>query len=137
MNILLMINMYIKYVYYLLGLILFVTLIVLFKNIKYLGKTIEQINETTSCVKQGINDANDKIDKIKYTLEHSVPLFAFMFFVLIVLIAAIKDYRNTKSTKRSFTKSTIKEYKTISNKYKLKHTRNYSRKFIKGLIKLA
>lgn len=137
MSTLVLINSYIKYAYYLLGLIFVICFIVLMKNAKFLAKAIEEINNSTSNVKQDINEINEKIDKIKYTLEHSVPLFAFIFFAIIVIKAAIKDYRNTKLSRRNFAKSTIKEYKAISSKYKLKHAKNFSRKFIKEIIKLA
>lgn len=137
MSILLLINSYIKYVYYLLVFVLFICFIILIKNVKPLTKTIEELNASTDKVKQGVSDINEKINKIEYTLEHSVPLFVFIFFAFIVIIAAIKDYRNTKITKRSFAKSTIKGYKAISNKYQLKHAKNFTRRFIKNAIKLA
>lgn len=137
MDALVLINLYIKYVYYLLGLILLICLIVLAKNINLLTKTAKTLNVATDGVKQGIDEINEKLDKVQYTLEHSVPLFAFMFIAFIVIKAAIKDCRNSKFTNRNFVKSTVEEYRTISRKNKFKYARKYSTKFISKIIKMA
>ncbi|MDO5440628.1 MAG: hypothetical protein Q4F12_03735 [Erysipelotrichaceae bacterium] len=137
MNTLVIINSYIKYVYYLLALIILITLIVLIVTIKPLVKTINEITTTTGDIKQGINDINEKVAKIKYTIDNSLPLFGFLFFILIVIVSAIKDYRNTKLTRRSIVKSTVKQYGIMNTKFKPNRTKKYRKVFISELKRLV
>lgn len=137
MNTLLLINSYIKYVYYLLILVILVFLIILINTIKPLVKTINEITTTTGEIKQGIEEINEKVAKIKYTIDNSLPLFGFLFFVLIVIVSAIKDYRNTRLTRRSLVKSTVKQYGIMNNKFKPNRTKKYRKAFISELKRLA
>lgn len=137
MNILLLINSYIKYVYLLLAIIIIVCFILLGDAIKPLEKTINEITTSTGEIKKGIEEINQKVAKIQYTIDHSLPLFAFLFFILIVLISAIKDYRNTKFTKKNIVKSTVKQYNIMNLKFKPGKTRKYRKAFISDIKKLA
>lgn len=137
MTMLTIINSYIKYLYYLLVLIVFICLIALGKALKPLSKTIEELVVKTNSINEGINDINKKVEKIKYTLENSLPLFGFILFAIIVIIAAIKDYHNTKLTKKNIVKSTVKQYNHMNLKFNPKRTKRYRKAFISEIKKLA
>lgn len=137
MEMLILINTYIKYAYYLLGIIIFICLIALIKAIKPLIKTIGEISDVLNNIKAETEEIKVKIEKIKYTIENSVPLFAFLFFMLIVLVSAIKDFRDTRLTKRSIVKSTVKQYNVMNKKFNPKRTKKYRKAFINELKRLA
>lgn len=133
MKYLLLVNEYIKYAYYLLGLILFITLIKLLVTIKPLKKTIEEIVTLSNDTKIKIDEINKKIEKVQYTIDNSLPLFQFLLFIIIVIIAAIKDYSNTKASKRSLIKSSYKQYGDMKKKFNFKGNKKGRKEFINHL----
>ena len=132
-----MINSYIKYAYYLVGVIIFICLIALIKATKPLIKTINEVSDGINDIQKQTEEIKEKIEKIKYTMENSVPLFAFMFFILIVIVSAIKDFRQTKFSKRSIVKSTVKQYAVMNKKFNPKRTKKYRKAFISEIKRLA
>jgi len=117
MEILFTLNNYIQYVYYFIGAILFVLLLKLLKELSVLGKTLQVINDGAVCINEQTDEIKTKIEKIQYTLDHSVPFFAFLFFILLVLISSIQDYRNTRYRKRNIVKSSYKEYGNLKRRF--------------------
>lgn len=137
MEVLYTINEYIKYAYYLLALVIIVLFVLVIKQLIPLSKTLEYISNELDDINSNAKDIEIKINKIKYTLEHSVPFFAFLLFIIIVIISAIRDYFNTKHSKRSITKSLTKEYGIVNLKFNPKKTRKYRKEFVSQMKKLA
>lgn len=133
MEILTIINSYIKYVYYILIIVIIVYLIKLFKVIRPVIKNIKRFDIKSRNIQEGVKDINIKKEKIQYTIDNSLPLFGFLFFAIVVVTAAIDDYRNTKISKRSFVKSTIKEYNVMNSKYKFNRSKKYRKVFLSNI----
>lgn len=137
MEVLYTINEYIKYAYYLLALVVLVLFVLVIRQLIPLSKTLDYINNEIDDINSNVEEIQMKVNKIKYTLEHSVPFFAFLLFIIIVIISAIRDYFNTKHSKRSITKSLTKEYGIVNLKFNPKKTRKYRKEFVSQMKKLA
>ena len=99
------VNSYIKYAYYLLGLLLFVLLTVLAVKTGKIKKAVKQCTD-------GINSIEDKTKAVKQKTEYLKRSFAtsWLFFIeIIAMIELIKiiirDYKATPKEKRSMIKS--------------------------------
>lgn len=125
-------NNVIKYVLIVLGIVLIVYLIKLFMELKTTSKCSNIISEKIQNIKNRMDNINKDVNKIEYTKEKSIPLFIDMFLVSIIASAAYKDYKKTKRSRRSVTKSTIKEYLRVQDIFKFKTS-----KFLKNIISIV
>lgn len=98
-------------VYIIATIVLLVVIFQLIEKIKTLFKNLEPINNGVEHINKDLEALNEKSEKIKYTKEHSIPFFVRIFFIFTVLRAAIKDFSETKSSKRSLRKSLNKAYR--------------------------
>lgn len=137
MEALLFINAYIKYIYFVLIVTIIILIIKMIKELKPVAETIKHINGTIQDINENIEEINIKVNKIKYTLEHSIPFFAFLFFIIIVIISTLQDYFNTKKNKRNFTKSAVRQYGIMNLKFNPKKVRKNRKEFVSQFKKLA
>lgn len=93
------------------AIVLLVLIFKIFSKVKTLSKNLEPVGEGIDYINKNIDEFNLKKEKIQYTREHSIPLFVRLFFIFTVLRAAIKDFRDTKSSRRSLRKSLNKAYR--------------------------
>ena len=98
-------------IYIIAGIVLLVVIFKILDKLKTLSKNFEPINDGVEHINKDLDDLNEKNEKIKYTKEHSIPFFVRIFFIFTVLRAAIKDFSQTKSSKRSLSKSLHKAYR--------------------------
>lgn len=126
----------IKYVYIIIGLILLVLFIKLLIKLKITSKYTNHISNKVEDIQTGIEDINKKINKIEETKEKSLPLFIDIFLVSIITRAIYKDYKKTKTSKRSIARSAIKQYNVVQNKYRFKSTR-LIKNIISTILKVA
>lgn len=105
MDILLAINSYIKYVYMALAVVLIVVLIKLLKQLAKIGETVDPILDNIDGIYDNIDDLDKKSAIIENSLETSVPFFVNIFICLSLANAILKDFHETKNSKRSFRKS--------------------------------
>ena len=98
-------------VYVIAAIVLVIVIFKLLRKIKTLLKNLEPIGEGVEYINKGLDELNEKSEKIKYTKEHSIPFFVRIFFIITVLGAAIKDFSQTKSSKRSLSRSLSKAYR--------------------------
>ena len=119
----------IKYIYIIIGLILLVLFVKLLIKLKTTSKYTNYILNKVEDIQSGIENINKKINKVEETKEKSLPLFIDIFLVSIITRAIYKDYKKTKTSKRSIAKSAIRQYNVVHNKYRFKST-----KLIKNII---
>lgn len=111
MNILVFINTYIKYVYIALAIVLLVVLVKLFKQLSNIAKTTEPILDSVQNINDGLVDLKTKTEVIDNTMKTSVPFFTNIIVGVTLVHAILKDYHETKNSKRSLRKSFSKIYK--------------------------
>lgn len=126
----------IKYVYIIIGLILLVLFIKLLIKLKITSNYANYISNKVEDIQTGIEDINKKINKIEETKEKSLPLFIDIFLVSIITRAIYKDYKKTKTSKRSIARSAIKQYNVVHNRYRFKSTR-LIKNIISTILKVA
>lgn len=137
MNILSLINSYIKYVYILLVVIILLCIIVLFSNLAKMSKDLVHINKTKESIDNASNIINEKLDKVQYTIDYSLPLFGVILFVYLIIRNTIKDYKHTIKGKRNIAKSTLRQYRKLNKVYKFSSFTNNASKVISEIRKLA
>lgn len=111
MNVLLFINTYIKYVYIVLAIVLIVMLVKLFKQLGNVGLAINPILDSSENITNSLNDLKTKTEIVDHTMKTSVPFFTNIIVGIVLLRAILKDYHETKNSKRSLRKSVSKIYK--------------------------
>lgn len=134
MEILNFINLYlIKYLYIAVIIGIIASLIYLFiKGLLPLVNTLNGLLNSINNVNEDITNIKNDLEKISYTLNNSVPLFVDIAFYIIIIKSIYKDYRNTKLSKRSLIKSTVKEYSNVTRK----HNRKFDVKLLLDIISL-
>lgn len=111
MNVLIFINKYIKYVYIALAIVFLVVLVKLFKQLANIGKTVDPILDSVENIDNSLDDLEAKSKIIDNTMKTSVPFFTNIILGVALVGAILKDYHETKNSKRSLRKSVSKIYK--------------------------
>lgn len=111
MNVLIFINTYIKYVYIALAIVFLVVLVKLFKQLANMGKTVDPILDSVENIDNSLDDLEAKSKIIDNTMKTSVPFFTNIILGVTLVGAILKDYHETKNSKRSLRKSVSKIYK--------------------------
>lgn len=111
MDVLVFINTYIKYVYIALAIVFLIVLVKLFKQLASIGKSAEPILESTDNINNSLDDLKTKTEIIDNTMKTSVPFFTNIILGVTLVSAILKDYHETKNSKRSLRKSVSKIYK--------------------------
>lgn len=111
MNMLRLISEYSYIAYIILGVILLAIIIRILGKIKLLAKNIEPISDGAKNINKNIEDINNKTTIINNTINYSIPLFIKIAFYTAVIKMALKDYKDTKYSKRSIRKSFNKAYR--------------------------
>lgn len=134
MEILNFINLHlIKYLYIVVIIAIFIALIYLFVSaIIPVVKTLSELLISLTNINDKVESINEDLEKISYTLNNSLPLFVDIAFFVLVLKTILKDYRDTKKSKRSLIKSTVKEYGNLTRK----HNRKIDPKLLIDIISL-
>lgn len=121
MEVLTFINTYIKYVYILLFIIFIVLIIKIFKKLSDISITTDPILDKVDSINNNLNNLSQKTKIIDNTTKTSIPFFRNVLIGVLLIGSILKDYHETKNSKRSFSKSFKKIYK-----YKKKIDPNFS-----------
>ena len=98
-------NSYIKYIYYLLALIIVIALVILLKKMIELAKSLQVVAKHGQNISDNLNSMQDKVEAIDHTCSVSIPFFTKLFLIISILNETTKDFFNTKISKRNFRKS--------------------------------
>ena len=112
MNILVLINSYIKYAYILVGIILVIYLIKALFALGKIGKASLPIVENGEKINQQLELLDEKTEIINHTFSTSIPFFKNIILVFVLINSITKDFSETKRSKRSVKKSISKIIKT-------------------------
>lgn len=93
-----------NYVYVIIATALLVTLVIFFVALAKLMKKVAGVNNRINELKENVNEVNEKTKQIEETKD-SWRFFISIYTICLVLKQTISDYRSTKLTKRSITKS--------------------------------
>ncbi|MDO4500307.1 MAG: hypothetical protein Q4B60_03420 [Erysipelotrichaceae bacterium] len=111
MEVLTLINQYIKYVYLFMLVVIVIALIKLMMTLAQLSKTAKPINDGLNNINNNVEALNKKSEEINNNLKESVPFFMNIILSIALLNAVLDDFFKTKRSKRSLTKSYSKMYK--------------------------
>lgn len=122
MEILNFFNTYIvKYLYIVVLVGLLISFICLYvKGVKPLVKTLNKVLVSVNNVNGDIEYIKSDLQKISYTLNNSLPLFVDIAYAIVIIKSIWKDYTWTIKSKRSLTRSVLKEYSNVTKKYNRK-----------------
>ena len=112
MNILVLINSYIEYVYILVGIILVIYLIKVLLALGKIGKASLPLVENGEKINQQLELLDEKTEIINHTFSTSIPFFKNIILVFVLINSITKDFSETKRSKRSVKKSISKIIKT-------------------------
>ncbi len=112
MNILVLINSYIKYVYILVGIILMIYLIKVLLALGKIGKASLPLVENGEKINQQLELLDEKTEIINHTFSTSIPFFKNILLAFVLINSITKDFSETKRSKRSVKKSISKIIKT-------------------------
>ena len=112
MNILVLINSYIKYVYILVGIILVIYLIKALLALGKIGKASLPLVENGEKINQQLELLDEKTEIINHTFSTSIPFFKNILLAFVLINSITKDFFETKRSKRSVKKSISKIIKT-------------------------
>ena len=98
-------NSYIKYIYYLLALIIVIALVILLKKTIELAKSLQVVAKHGENIANNLTTMQDKVEVIDHTCSTSIPFFTKIFLIVSILNETTKDFFNTKTSKRNFRKS--------------------------------
>lgn len=107
------INSYIKYLYILLGIIIFVLLIKLLTTLSKMNKSINIISNDTNHLNDRVNHLNTTLDNIKKT-EQSWLFFTSIYAIFAILRETFKYRKAEHSLSKSFVKSVTRHTKQLS-----------------------
>jgi len=111
MEIIELINSYIKYVYILLGVIVVILLIRLLVILARTGKNEEMLKEDIEYIKMYKQQIDEKAAVVDNTMHTSVPFFISVGAGISLVVGVIQDYFDTKPSRRSIKKSIDKVYR--------------------------
>lgn len=111
MQVLEFINTYIKYVYIALAIVFIIVLIKLFKQLSNISKTVDPIMDSADNIHKCLDELDEKTKIIDHTMKTSVPFFTNIIVGVTLIGSILKDYHETKNSKRSLKKSFSKIYK--------------------------
>lgn len=111
MNVLLFINSYIKYLYIALVIVLIVFIVKTFKKLGDLADTANLTLDKTDGIYDNLNELKEKIAVVDNSMKTSVPFFRNIIVGTLLIGSVLKDYHETKNSKRSLSKSFKKIYK--------------------------
>ena len=112
MNILVLINSYIKYAYILVGIILMIYLIKVLLALGKIGKASLPLVENGEKINQQLELLDEKTEIINHTFSTSIPFFKNILLAFVLINSITKDFSETKRSKRSVKKSISKIIKT-------------------------
>lgn len=118
-----MINGYIKYVYYGIGIIIFILLIILLVKIAKVNKSLYGDLQSIKNIEDKLKAIQEKTDYLQESFSTSWAFFIEIAAIIQIVKVVLRDYSGTPKAKRSMIKSTarsvIKNPKVITKIKKL------------------
>ena len=107
------INAYMKYVYVLLGIVLFITVIALLVRLGRLMKRLAETGEMTAGIGDNLKASKEKIDSIRSTAG-SFTFFMSLFVILTILREAFRYRGRNDSFGKALTRSCVRHSAQLS-----------------------